>query len=525
MHTTSAIIRQLYDIRNKYGESVKNEKLQLIAQLSIRPRFAKTLLKRYSDVLLFIQAYPDDAAMEQLAAQELRRVAGMLPDDQREARGMFSFGLTKWLRAAYGSLVQPDLMVADPKKCIAVLTCIMGEVATEILQEGYIRWGDWLNQYRHNEQDDLLDVLLRYFDTAQLPPRIKDELWNDMNIVITVQLADDLPTPAGNTGIITAHRCHTVISKNVVMAEVLQHKPRELRITDAQKQHLVALARMVLACNERETEPITHTQPRYCRCYDQGNGLTILLSGLPPGRRQPIDTYIGYMAFKNGLPIAYGGGWILFDSCRIGVNVFPAYRGGESSLIFAQIIGLYKHVFRLNRFTVDPYQVGKNNSEGIQSGAFWMYYRLGFRPTTEHMRALAHNEFEQITTHRPYRSPAGVLKKLADSKPELFTGSKQRAVQFDAADLSAVSLRLLQNTWGGDMQRMKKAIHTQAAHIKNSEDRRLAESWMMVLGPAQWQQLDMHQLLHLKASGDEWDYVRLLQEQEELREIVSGLMQ
>ena len=43
-----------------------------------------------------------------------------------------------------------------------------------------------------------------------------------------------------------------------------------------------------------------------------------------PDRRGPLDSHVGMMLFKNGVPVAYGGGWPFAGSCRIGVNVFAA---------------------------------------------------------------------------------------------------------------------------------------------------------------------------------------------------------
>ena len=34
----------------------------------------------------------------------------------------------------------------------------------------------------------------------------------------------------------------------------------------------------------------------------------------------------------------------------------------------------------MGRFVVEPSQFGGTNKEGLLSGAFWFYYRLGFRP-------------------------------------------------------------------------------------------------------------------------------------------------
>src|SRR6185295_5837250 len=95
---------------------------------------------------------------------------------------------------------------------------------------------------------------------------------------------------------------------------------------------------------------------------------------------------------------AYAGSWILFDSGRIGLNVFPAYRGGESQYIFEQVLKLHQRVYHLNRFSVDPYQIGKQNDEGIRSGAFWTYYRFGFRPIRADQKKLAEAEAQKINS-------------------------------------------------------------------------------------------------------------------------------
>ena len=176
---------------------------------------------------------------------------------------------------------------------------------------------------------------------------------------------------------------------------------------------------MILVRHFREIDPITFTDARLVSYYRLPRGLSVALMGMVPERRHPIDSYMGYVVFKNGLPIGYGGSWILFDSGRIGLNIFPAYRGGESQYIFEQVLKVHREVYQLNRFSVDPYQIGKENSEGIKSGAFWTYYHAGFRPICEEQKKLAEAEALKIKSIKGYRSSVSTLKKLADSRLEL----------------------------------------------------------------------------------------------------------
>ncbi|MFO1316643.1 MAG: hypothetical protein U1F58_13655 [Burkholderiales bacterium] len=54
-----------------------------------------------------------------------------------------------------------------------------------------------------------------------------------------------------------------------------------------------------------------------------------------------------------------------------------------------RILRAFHTLYGSGRFVVNPYQFGAGNAEAIASGAFWFYYRLGFRPAHALTRALA----------------------------------------------------------------------------------------------------------------------------------------
>src|SRR6202171_4723977 len=65
-----------------------------------------------------------------------------------------------------------------------------------------------------------------------------------------------------------------------------------------------------------------------------------------------------------------------------------------------------------------PYQLGHENEEAIESGAFWFYRKLGFRPGRADLQKLAEREEEKIADatklgKTKYRTPARTLKRLA----------------------------------------------------------------------------------------------------------------
>ena len=73
----------------------------------------------------------------------------------------------------------------------------------------------------------------------------------------------------------------------------------------------------------------------------------------------------------------------LFGSSEIAFNVFESFRGAEAGLIYGRVLGVTRALFGADSFTIFPYQLGDDNEEGIESGAWWFYRKLGFRPEGE----------------------------------------------------------------------------------------------------------------------------------------------
>ena len=138
--------------------------------------------------------------------------------------------------------------------------------------------------------------------------------------------------------------------------------------------------------------------------------LEIVVLGVLPEKRLPVRAGYAPFFFRNGIPVGYGDAFLLGQKIEVSFNIFPAFRRGESAWTFARLLKLYQQLFGSRVFTIDPYQVGLGNDEAIESGAFWFYRKLGFRPTDPKIERLARAEEK-----RRRRSSAATLKKLAKS--------------------------------------------------------------------------------------------------------------
>ncbi len=108
-----------------------------------------------------------------------------------------------------------------------------------------------------------------------------------------------------------------------------------------------------------------------------------------PERRLLLESVYGFLTLKNGVPVGYVLVSALFGSSEIAYNVFETFRGGESGRIYGKVLALTRQLFGPDVFTIFPYQLGGyGNPEALESGAWWFYQKLGFRPRAPHVVAL-----------------------------------------------------------------------------------------------------------------------------------------
>ncbi len=96
----------------------------------------------------------------------------------------------------------------------------------------------------------------------------------------------------------------------------------------------------------------------------------------------------------------------LYRSCaglcewlEVGFNTFYTYRQGETAWIYARALRCLSALTGATTISVYPYQIGQNNEEGIDSGAFWFYRKLGFRSGSRDLEQLARREEGKIAAN------------------------------------------------------------------------------------------------------------------------------
>jgi hypothetical protein len=169
-----------------------------------------------------------------------------------------------------------------------------------------------------------------------------------------------------------------------------------------------------MVTRDRSLEAFSFANAQDAWLVDDGDGLAFTFMGLVPERRHALASYYGGLTLRNGVPIGYLQADLTGASAALSFNTFETFRGGEAAFTFARWLAALHHAFGATSFSVEPYQLGKDNDEGLESGAWWFYAKLGFRPRDKATLALALQEIERVQRRPRHRTRPATLRRLAE---------------------------------------------------------------------------------------------------------------
>jgi len=205
-----------------------------------------------------------------------------------------------------------------------------------------------------------------------------------------------------------------------------------------------------------------------------GRGVRIFFVGIRPGFRLPLEAYYAYLALKNGVPVAYGGGWALFGTLDFAINIFASFRQGSrcsSRRSSCASTGGSRHA----TIVVDRYQLGHESAEALQSGSFYFYHRLGFRPRRPEILRVLEAERARIAADPGIASPVPVLKRLAGDEVFLTLPRRSGAGEETARDRRGDAGRALRGA--GVRRRPAAATRESARHVARALGVRGVAGW------------------------------------------------
>ncbi len=551
------LLSQLEEHRYRFGPGEAARVVNLLNSLaSVRYSDSQSLI-RFHEALLFLRVFPQGPSVirktERLLNNFWKRVADLRQHrvdlsswDTFEVSGVagtamedtLSFDIARWLIGRMPAKIEIAWDNYEPGRELgATWPRIIPLLEDDAYVEADTPWQQWL-QGAQGKKNASPEWLIRRFEEMPLSEHDKAELYDSLRLPLRWNLGNSRISRTRNWEQARKFFYHTapLISRSEVsLPEELAKKPPALvELSRKQGEHVMDTIREVMLVRYRELYGTTLGDSASARRADVGRGLSIYLWNLPPSRRLPLRAYVAGLTVKNGVPINYIEAIGLCEWMEVGFNTFYAFRGGETAWVYAQVLRCLTHLMGTTCVSVYPYQLGHDNEEAIESGAFWFYRKVGFRPGRPELLRLVEGEESKIAANPKYRTSARTLRRLAAGHVfyEL-PGSEMGA--WDRFSTRKIGLRVnayMARKFGGDARRMRSESARSMALSLNVNTSPLSalekasfENLAVALAPvhdlSSWKREEKDALLQIiraKAARNEMKFLHLTQKHERLRD-------
>jgi hypothetical protein len=547
-------LTQLEEAKRRVGDIDPAQLETMLATLG-RQRYRDALsLVRFHDTLLFLRAFPPNARVLRRAVSLLnsfsRRVADLRRQgadlalfDEEKYSGIagtvlctdFHYDQVNWLLKNFPEKLDIDWEGYDRTSALAAaLPRFIPLIEEDSLVEADVPYRRWLKTASRGLE---LPWLMSAIERLPLSLEEKAEIFGALELPVRCELGNSPLTRTLGGRPVRHPYFHTqpfIRRSEVPLEHELALPPLKLKkLSRRDGERILNLCREATTARYRELYGTTRGDPSQVVQASVGRGVEIFMWGLPSERRLPLRAYQAGFTLKNGVPINYIEGIALFEWMEIGFNTFYAYRDGETAWIYAQILRMLHQILGVTCISVYPYQIGQDNEEAIQSGAFWFYRKLGFRPMRKELARLVAAEEKKIASRRNYRTSPRTLRRLAQGHVvfEMPGSSRGDWDNFAMRNLGFAIQQRMAERHQGDAAKMRRACRRRIAQTLgvrleawSAREQKAFENYALVLSLIpdlpRWERAEKNALLDIiraKATTGDGRYCQLLQAHPRLR--------
>ena len=552
--STNQLLERLAELKQTFGPHDAKKIETTLKRLSRQTIDDPETLIRFHEILLFLRAYPQTSQIVNAVESELRNISDRVALlrshgvdlsalDDPEMSGIagtsvtdtFSYSIVRWLLRRHPTQIAFYWdWFEDPYRLAETWPRFMPLLQEDSFVEANVPYVEWLRAARNGRTE--VAWLVNRFEQLALSEPEKAELYNSQKLYIRWS-----PTyRSTRTGMrlparkIFYHQSPLIQRREIAFREELEKPPSSFqKLTAKEGESALDMTREASTVRYRELYGFTQGDPRLVLKVDVGRGVVLYIFGVPPETRLPLRAYHAAMIYKNGVPVGYFEGLSLFERMESGFNFYYTFRDGETAWIYARTLNVFRHLLGVTAFSIDPYQVGYENEEGIESGAFWFYRKLGFRPTRPSLLKLTEAEERKIAGHKSYRTSKRTLRRLAGGSMILELNDAE-AGDWDSFQVRNIGLAVqkrMATRFGGDARKMRTTASNLVAGALglstaswNKTQLSVFSDFSVVLSLIsdldRWGQVekqDVVRIIHAKAGLDEGKYLKLMQRHERLR--------
>jgi hypothetical protein len=483
LDSAKSAITELASLRHQFGRPAREQKATLLQQLGEQDiRDVKTLVQLH-ETACFVRAFADGPDVFEQAGKLLdsfgtriatlpRKSQKLLADTGLAATPVhyeFSHEIVQWLLRKHRGQVDIDWRsYEDPEQLDDLLDNLLTHAEQPMWEDGQVSTREWIKRAMGACNLTDLEWILKQFPPQGDRRRAWATQYDNASVPITWPLSESRSSRTLNEIKWLAHctpRNKWRTARAIPSKEIARPLSGIKRLPPGKAADVIDASRAALAARHREVYAITYANPDEIYLAPIGQGAHVAVLGVVPEYRLSIEANYGYVIFSHGRPIGYGGVSPLFKQANTGVNIFDEYRRGESRFLFIQVLRTFHMLFQSTRFVANPYQFGAENDEAVATGAFWAYYKIGFRP----MNPTLARKADAIASTRAFKKgvmpPKSKLKELLGSDLELKLPGAKTSDYFDERFLNTLSEQVTVRIAQTGPANRKKAIATLVADV------------------------------------------------------------
>lgn len=423
----SRVLASLERMKDDYRPGAAAHKLALLRELDRARLRTAGQVERLHETLCFLRAYPDDARVAARVERmlrgfarrtDLRRQRTRLADSGiagTSIRYRFFWPTACWLAHRWPAQFRLDRNDGAAGDNIAgALPVLVTPPEAQWLRERAPEGYDALDALRGRVTD--ATWLVRGVESMPGDTFTRESFYDGLDPSCELVPGRDTSTRTLDRHLAApaAFRTAPLRRARPELREEIRRAPQSVRVLGpGEGARVVELCRGAMITRQRDLDAFAYGDARDVRIVDDGHGLAFALVGVVPERRTLLAAVYGALTLQNGVPIGYSQLDVIAGTAAISFNTFQTFRGGEAAYAFARLLALARHLFGATSYSVEPYQLGEGNKEGIESGAWWFYYKMGFRPRAAPARRIARRELARMQANARHRSSAATLRKLA----------------------------------------------------------------------------------------------------------------
>jgi len=459
---------RLERLKDRFGAAFAARKLVALNELAHSRLRTARAVERLHEAVCFVRAYPDDrrvlAAARRLLAGFPERADLRHHRDALEHTGIagttswfpFFFPTATWLAAHWPQQLQFDRGdVQAGENLVTALPLLVSALEAAAMRESGLPGYAAVDRVRGRAETDAT-FLVRRVLAMPGDAATRAAFYDAINP--SCELLPSANTPSRTQ---SEYARAPLVFQTTHLRRVrpdlragFKRAPRSIAVLDAREgRKIVDLARGAMVTRKRDLDAFAYGDEREVLLVDDGGGLAFAFNGISPERRAPIAAFFGGLTLQNGVPIGYIQADCVGRHVALSFNTFETFRGGESAHTFARLLAALHHGFGAASFSIEPYQLGAHNEEGLASGAWWFYYKLGFRPRDRATLRVVDEELARMQRRATHRSSRDTLARLAQHHLFFSIDPKARAFLPPLARIGWCCAQALAHLDHGDRER------------------------------------------------------------------------